>query len=84
MYIRVHVGVEKNNDDLKRHYFSSNKMDAAGEIVRGDYRQETLRHGVCGHPSCHREKRAYNQKDEQYWKEGGIQEVRKKARVKDQ
>ena len=52
-----------------------NKMDAAGEIVRGDYQQETLRHAVWGHPSCHREKRAYNQKDEQYWKEGGIQEI---------
>ena len=37
-----YVGVEKNNDDSKRHYFSSNKMDAAGEI------EETTdkKHGV--------------------------------------
>ena len=28
-----HSGVEKNNDDGKRHYFSSNRYDAAAEIV---------------------------------------------------
>ena len=32
------IGVEKNNDDLKRHYFSSNKHDAAGEIIRCEAR----------------------------------------------
>ena len=28
-----HSGVEKNNDDGKQHYFSSNRYDAATEIV---------------------------------------------------
>ena len=28
-----HSGVEKNNDDGKRHHFSSNRYDAAAEIV---------------------------------------------------
>ena len=32
------IGVEKNNDDSKRHYFSSNKHDAAGEIIRCEAR----------------------------------------------
>jgi len=36
-------GVEKNNDDGKRHYFSSNRHDAAAEIVRADERLEILR-----------------------------------------
>ena len=29
-----HSGVEKNNDDGKRHYFSSSRYDAAAEIVQ--------------------------------------------------
>ena len=29
-----HSGVEKNNDDEKRHYFSSSRYDAAAEIVQ--------------------------------------------------
>ena len=46
-----HEGVEKNNDDRKRHYFSSNRHDAAAElceqmrleILRTDWqREETL------------------------------------------
>ena len=74
------IHVEKNNDDSKRHYFSSNKMDAAAEIVRSDYRLEVMRQGVWGHPSCQREKRKYTQCDEDYWSNGGIQEARKKAR----
>ena len=28
-----HSGVEKNSDDGKRHYFSSNRYDAGVEIV---------------------------------------------------
>ena len=37
------AGVEKNNDDGKRHYFSSNRHDAAAEIVRADERLEIIR-----------------------------------------
>ena len=30
------IGAEKNNDDSKRHYFSSNHYDAPAEIIRSD------------------------------------------------
>ena len=36
------AGVEKN-DDGKWHYFSSNRHDAAAEIVRADERLEIIR-----------------------------------------
>ena len=39
----IHAGFEKNNDDGKRHYFSSNRHDAAAEIVWADERLEILR-----------------------------------------
>ena len=51
-----HSGVEKNNDDSKRHYFSSNRHDAAAEIVRADERLEILR------TDWHREKRPYRKR----------------------
>ena len=44
------TGVEKN-DDSKWHYFSSNKHDAPGEIIKSEYRQETLQRGAWGHPA---------------------------------
>jgi len=34
--------VEKNNDDSKRHYFSSNHHEAPAEIIRSDARLEML------------------------------------------
>ena len=37
-----HSGVEKNNDDGKRHYFSSNRYDAAAEIVPLEKREVNL------------------------------------------
>ena len=46
VHVHVHVGAEKNNDDSKRHYFSSNKMDAAAEVMRCDYRLEAMWQGV--------------------------------------
>ena len=73
------TGVEKNNDDSKRHYFSSNKHDAPGEIIRIECRQEALRQGAWDHPTCVR-KRSYTKQEEEYWTGGGIQEVRKRAR----
>ena len=51
-----HEGVEKNNDDGKRHYFSSNRHDAAAEIVRADERLEILR------TDWQREKRPYKKR----------------------
>ena len=73
--------MEKNNDTSKRNYFSSNRHNAAAEIIKSDYRLEVLKRGVWGHSSCDREKRKYTKQDEEYWDEGGIQEVRKRARL---
>ena len=47
-----HSGVEKNNDG-KQHYFSSNRHDAAAEIVRADERLRT---------DWHRKKRPYRKR----------------------
>ena len=68
----------KNNDDSKRHYFSSNKHDAASEIIRCEARLEMLCSGTKGFPSCERQKRPYQKHDSEYWNEGGIQEARRK------
>ena len=84
MYTYVHVlitlGVEKN-DTSKRNYFSSDKHDAPGEIIRSDYRLNELQWGVWGQPSCVREKRPYCKRDTDYWEGGGIQAVRKRQRT---
>ena len=73
--------MEKNNDVSKKNYFSSNKHDAAVEIIRSDYRLEQMRQGVWGHPSCVRNKRSYRKRNDEYWNGGGIQVVRKRARI---
>ena len=36
------VGVEKNNDSAKHCYYSSNKHDPCGEVIRTERRQEAL------------------------------------------
>ena len=76
-------GVERNNEDSKCHYFSSNKHDAPGEIIKSECRQEALRQGVWDHPTCVRKWRGYNKRDEDYWTGGGIREVRKHSRGDD-
>ena len=86
LYVHVYMylitsGVEKNNDTSRRNYFSSNKHDAPGEIIRSDYRLNELQRGVWGHPSCVREKRPYCKRDTDYWEGGGIQAVRKRQRT---
>ena len=81
-YIILILGVERNNDDSKRHYFSSNKHDAPGEIIRTECRQEALSQGVWDHPSCVRQKRKYSKVDSEYWM-GRIKDVRKRSRVDD-
>ena len=80
MQLMYTIGVEKNNDDSKCHYFSSNKHDAPGEIIRSECRQEALRQGVWDHPTCVRQKRSYSKVDSDYWN-GGIKEVRKRSRT---
>ena len=74
------IGVEKNNDDSKRHYFSSNKHDAAGEIICCEARLEMLQNGIRGFPSCERKKRPYEKQNDEYWNGGGIQEARRTKR----
>ena len=51
------------------------------EIIKSDFRLESLKQGVWGHGSCDREKRKYTKRNDKYWNEGGIQEVRKRAWV---
>ncbi|KAL5469472.1 hypothetical protein EMCRGX_G030729 [Ephydatia muelleri] len=62
-------GVEKHNDDAKRAYFSSNKWDAAAEIIKTEARVQCLRQFAAA-------KRPYQKHDSVYWEEGGIQKNR--------
>ena len=83
LYIHVHctctrVGVEKNNDDAKRNYYSSNRHDACRDILLAEARLEMLRRGIDGIQSCVRQKRTYTKKSTAYWHEGGIMESRKR------
>ena len=75
--------MEKNNDDSKQHYFSSNKHDAASEIIRCEARLEILCSGTKGFPSCERQNSPYQKHDSEYWNEGGIQEARRKRQHTD-
>lgn len=46
MYVCTHMcvlhslGVEKNNDDAKKNYYSSNKWDAAKVILEKEYKND--------------------------------------------
>lgn len=66
-------GVEKNNNDAKRNYFSSNLHDVTGEVLKAEWRLEQTE-------TSKRTKRKYTKRDENYWQEG-IREARKKPRV---
>ena len=69
LFVYTHAGVEKNNDDAKRNYFSSNRHDAAKEILATEARLETLRNGTQDRESCVRQKRKYKKSDSVYWNE---------------
>ena len=56
------IGVEKNNDNSKQHYFSTNKHDAAGEIICCEARLEMLQNGIRGFSSYEQIKRPYKSK----------------------
>ena len=62
----MHIGVEKHNDDAKRAYFSSNKWDAAADIIKTEARIQCLRKFAAA-------KRPYQKHDLAYWDEGGIE-----------
>ena len=63
----THAGVEKNNDDAKRNYFSSNRHNAAGDILLSEARLEDLRRGNEERDSCVRLKRSYEKRSVEYW-----------------
>ena len=62
--IVLFLGVEKNNVHAKHNFYSSNRHDACGEVLRTEKRIEML------DSSCQREKRTYCKKDQQYWSGG--------------
>ena len=43
MFIPIHTGVEKHNDDAKHAYLSSYKWDATGDIIKTEACVECLR-----------------------------------------
>ena len=53
-------GTEKNNDDARRNYFSSNHHDLTREILLTESRLEALE-------EYKREKRKYSKSDDSYW-----------------
>ncbi len=55
------IALEKNNDDARRNFNSSNRLDAAKEIIVTDARLESLR------GDCAREKRPYSKTNNDYW-----------------
>ena len=54
------LDVEKNNDDARRNYMSSNHHDAPKEVLLTEVRQHTLRMYA-------REKRRYQKSANDYW-----------------
>ena len=71
--IHVHLGVEKNNDVAKHCYYSSNKHDPCGEVMRTEKRQEALQ-------TFQREKGKYTKRDIEYWTSGIKEQRAKKPR----
>ena len=59
-YIQSLLGVEKNNDDARKHYLSSNHFDAPMEVLLTEGRLEKL----CKYE---REKRDYEKVSMDYW-----------------
>ena len=63
-------GVEKNNDNARRNFRSSNRWDGAVEIMRAE---ERLSEGQCTASV----KRKYTKHKDGYWLGGGIVDSRK-------
>lgn len=63
MYMYVIIGVEKNNDDARRSYPSSNHLDPPREVLCTEARLTTLSH-------TRRNKRKYEKRDSEYWQSG--------------
>lgn len=66
------LGVENNNNDAKRNYFSSNLHDVFKEVIKAEWRlKNSEKHD--------RRNRKYDKKDDNYWNEG-TKEQRKRPR----
>lgn len=76
IYCLLIIGVEKNNDEAKHHYYSSNRHDGAKDILLTEARLEVLQRDE---PRVIREKRPYNKRNTEYW-EKGITEQRRAKR----
>ena len=63
MYDLNDIGVEKNNDDSRRNYLSSNRHDAPRETLVTEARLEQL-------SEFERTKRQYTKADDAYWNDG--------------
>ena len=59
-YLHNNLGVEKNNDDAKRNYFSSNMHDPANEVLQAEWRMEHTE-------EYRRRKRTYTKRNPDYW-----------------
>lgn len=65
------IGVEKNNDDARRYYQSSNHLDPPREVLCTEARLSALGH-------TRRTKRKYEKNDSEYWT-NGILTIREQA-----
>ena len=66
--VLIFLGVEKNNDEAKKHIlFSRNMHNVAGEILKADARLELLQRGISELPTCTCTKRPYTKKNIEYW-----------------
>ena len=69
------LGVEKNNDDAKRRYYSGNRHNAARDILLTEARIEHLERES---PGCVREKRSYIKRNRDYWESDILEQRRSK------
>ncbi len=67
--LHIHVGTEKNNDDARRNYTSSNHLDGPRDILLTEERLEKL-------AQYERTKRSYNKVNTEYWEEDIIQKTK--------
>ena len=69
------LGVEKNNDDAKRHYYSGNRHNAARDVLLIEARIEHLERES---PSSVHEKRSCVKHNSDYWESDILEQRRSK------
>ncbi len=70
------LGVEKNNDNCKRNYFSSNRHCGPKEILIAEKLLERMEA-----EGCQRKRRSYQKHSSDYW-ETGIREARREKEAR--